>query len=76
MSKIAEKKAVEAYPKVLSPYYGDNILDRNVDCRAGYINGYDQAFQDFIEKAKEFFIEQHAGMFTQFKNYMQDESKD
>lgn len=31
--------------------------------------------QDFLEKAKEFFIEQHAGMFTQFKNYMQNESE-
>lgn len=53
MSKIAEKKALEAYPKAPSPYYDDHILDRNVNCRVGYIKGYDQAMQDI----KEFFYD-------------------
>lgn len=73
MSKISEQKALEAYPILFGERNGyDNTFK---DRRESYIKGYDQAMQDFLEKAKEFFIEQHAGMFTQFKNYMQDESE-
>lgn len=63
MSKISEQKALEAYPKALSPYYDDNIIDRNVNCRVGYIKGYDQAMQDLLEKAEKFFNEE---LFTRF----------
>jgi hypothetical protein len=88
MSKIAEEKALEAYPKALSPYYGDDILDRNINCRAGYVKGYDTAMQDFLEKACEWledtqlenFICRDDGVYfdnekliEQFKNYMQNE---
>ena len=76
MSNIAEQKALEAYPII----EGNSIdwgqyEDLNEDTREAYIVGYDQAMQDFLEKAKEFFIENHIGMFTQFKNYMQNESE-
>ena len=47
MSKIAEKKAVEAYPKALIGNL-DNLK------KDGFIKGYNQAMQDFMEKAKEF----------------------
>lgn len=67
----ARKKALETYPVIPSPYYGGDE-DRNLKYRFGFVKGYDQAMQDFLEKAKEFFIEKHAGMFNQFKNYMQD----
>ncbi len=50
MSKISEQKALEAYPQEY-----DNLLDANVDRRIGYRQGYDQAFQDFLEKAEKFF---------------------
>lgn len=85
MSKISEKKALEAYPKAPSPYYDDHILDRNVNCRAGYIKGYDQAMQDFMEKAEELlYFQLNNGsiecgniekLIEQFKNYMQDDTK-
>lgn len=45
MSKIAEKKALEAYPIA---YYrnGGGIDDANASDRAVYEEGYDQAMQD------------------------------
>ena len=86
MSKIAENKAWEAYPKALSPYYDDHILDRNVNCRVGYIKGYDQAMQDFLNKACEWILYHFtdSSLYNThtdeeikelFKNYMQDESE-
>ena len=86
MSKIAEQKAFEEYPK--------SYVDENTGSREGYIKGYDQAMQDFLEKAEEFFNEQfyihphdcHVAQYVsdtplediddfveQFKNYMQNE---
>ena len=47
MSKIAEKKALEAYPILFSERNGyDNTFK---DRRESYIKGYDQAMQDIKE---------------------------
>jgi hypothetical protein len=82
MSKIAEKKALEAYPIV---YYlnGGGIDDANTSDRAVYEEGYDQAIQDFLEKAERwleihmpFGEVSHESVYDciqGFKNYMQDE---
>ena len=79
MSKISEQKALEAYP---SKY--DDLLESNVHRRIGYKQGYDQAMQDFLEKACEGWstIPDDTYGFNpckiyveQFKNYMQDESE-
>ena len=82
MSKIAEQKAFEAYPIA---YYrnGGGIDDANASDRAVYEEGYDQAMQDFWEKAEEFlYLQLNNGsiecgniekLIEQFKNYMQDE---
>ena len=70
MSKIAEKRVIELGhfkgPFSREEFTANDIFDACVEC-------YDEAIQDFLEKAKEFFVEKHIGMFTQFKNYMQDE---
>lgn len=67
MSKIAEQKALEAYPiKRYRIYYGLPRIDGegpftddvNIPQRNAYIKGYDQAMKDFLEKAEEFFYEQ------------------
>lgn len=58
MSKIAEQKALEAYPIDIIPdddTMGFTSSDRNEIIRLGYIKGYDQAMQDFMEKAEKFF---------------------
>ena len=52
MSKIAEQKALEAYPILFSERNGyDNTFK---DRRESYIKGYDQAMQDFLEKAERY----------------------
>ena len=50
MSKIAEQKALKAYPIA---YFrnGGGIDDANANDRAVYEEGYEQAMQDFLEKA-------------------------
>lgn len=81
MSKIAEQKALEAYPIA---YYrnGGGIDDANAFNRAVYEEGYDQATQDFMEKAEMYlryrvYYNTHPNNINvaieQFKNYMQDE---
>lgn len=80
MSKIAEQKALKAYPE-----HGGK--------RECYIKGYDQAMQDFLKKAEGFltgrvvlcfrvsWTEQQTpfldfnikNIVEQFKNYMQNE---
>ena len=89
MSKLAEQKALEAYPK-------DKLTAVEAVNRAkrfGYIQGYDQAMQDFMEKAEKFFNEELFTRFSgkeyrvtsnkcmnlqqfieQFKNYMKNEN--
>lgn len=88
MSKTAEQKALEAYP---IEYYrnGGGIDDANASDRAVYEEGYDQAFQDFMEKAEEWFEDTQLENFIcrddgiyfenerfieQFKNYMKKEA--
>ena len=72
MSKISEQKALEEYPT----YY---FFEK----REGYIKGYDQAFQYFMEKAEEFlYLQLNNGsiecgniekLIDDFKNYIQNE---
>jgi hypothetical protein len=82
MSKIAEKKALEAYPILFSERNGhDNSFK---DRRESYIKGYNQAMQDFLEKTEEFlYLQLNNGsiecgniekLIEQFKNYIQNES--
>ena len=83
MSKIAEQKALEAYP--IFKLYNEQCMmeeDVNLKYRIGYEEGYDQAMRDFLEKAEEFFNDMYDTMgkpalgkktIEQFKNYMQDE---
>ena len=70
MSKIAEEKALDAYPQKY-----DNLLDTNVHRRIGYRQGYEQAMQDFLEKAMEYFKGKpiHPFWVEHFKNYMEEE---
>ncbi|MBP5722053.1 MAG: hypothetical protein J6X18_00515 [Bacteroidales bacterium] len=76
MSKIAEQKSLEAYPQKY-----DNLLDANVNRRIGYRQGYEQAMQDFMDKACEWFEikiicyskREYEELIEQFKNYMQNE---
>lgn len=58
MSKISERKALEEYPLILPPYKTNIEAETHVIHafnREGYIVGYDQAMQDFLEKAEKFF---------------------
>ena len=76
MSKIAEQKALEAYP--FEPIEcGGGIADSNSEYRGLYQDGYDQAMQDFLEKAEKvltermYFSDDEA---KEFKNYMKKEA--
>ena len=76
MSKISEQKALEEYPVV--EFFNENgmLEDAYRDIRIGYEEGYDQAMQDFLEKAERSFLilfDSPIDKFEQFKNYMQDE---
>ena len=53
MSKIAEQKALEAYPPHYQKLAGDGYFDMSLEKREGYIRGYNQALQDI----KEFFYD-------------------
>ena len=56
MSKISEQKALEAYPirkEWVGNQYG-GLEDINSLSREKYQEGYDQAFQDFMEKAERY----------------------
>lgn len=85
--KISEKKALEAYPIDIIPdddTMGFTSSDRNEVIRLGYIKGYDQAMQDFMEKAEKwleihmpFGEVSHESVYDciqEFKNYMQNEN--
>lgn len=89
MSKIAEQKALEAYPQKIG-YTDMGDVDWNLPQRNAYLLGYDQAMQDFLEKAEKFFKNElyvsvsdqicSQNDFTSmpnfvkyFKNYMQNE---
>lgn len=84
MSKIAETKALEAYPILIGKDSVEKGFDWNEEYREVYIQGYDQAMQDFLEKAEKYLVphiqsillgDMHdTSVFVQdFKNYMQDE---
>ena len=78
MSKISEQKAIELYPENKSYYRIEGWIDVNKEERVGYIKGYDQAMQDFLEKACEWLSKQPMSRpvfwtVEDFKNYMQDE---
>lgn len=70
MSKIAEQKALETYPEIEGSetyfdrdYICTKPIDLNKQRRQGYIKGYEQAMQDFLDKAEEFFNKE---LFTRF----------
>lgn len=83
MNKISEQKALEEYPK--ETYYDRDVcdyVDVNATRRDGYIKGYEQAMQDFLEKASKYLfdnlphtwdITQTVSFIDNFKIYMQDE---
>lgn len=90
MSKIAEQKSLGEYPKINHPYSTD--VEREIDAkrayyRTAYIVGYDQAMQDFLERACTFLknrtmaelcldsesTELVDDFIEDFKDYMQDE---
>jgi hypothetical protein len=59
--KTAEEKALEEYPLPKEETESTSFINQetfNSAKRTGYIVGYNQAFQDFLEKAEEFFYEQ------------------
>jgi hypothetical protein len=84
MSKIAEEKALEAYPLPKEESHSTSFINQetfNSAKRTGYIVGYDQAMQDFMEKACEW-IEikiicyskrEYEELIEQFKNYIKEE---
>ena len=79
MSKIGEQKALEAYP--ICNCYNEQYMmqeDVNLESRIGYAEGYDQAMQDFLEKACEWLSKQPMSRpvfwtIEDFKNHMQNE---
>lgn len=91
MSKIAEQKAFEEYPLPKEETESTSFINQetfNSAKRTGYIVGYDQAMQDFLEKACEYLRMEFVDMWLRyirghsmddeikmFKNYMQDESE-
>ena len=80
MSKISEQKALEAYPPEYEQEDFDKTWDMNIQYREPYIKGYDQAMQDFLEKACYYLKstlqeddETNDFIVQQFKNYMENE---
>lgn len=88
MSKIAEQKALEAYPD--TTIFRLDIEDKNKPKREEYIKGYDKAIQDFEEFIYDKFnihphnchviqydsntpLESMDDFIKQIENYMQDE---
>lgn len=56
MSKIAEQKALEEYPKPTEETYSTGFITKetfNVSKRTGYVKGYDQACSDIKSKVQE-----------------------
>jgi len=69
LEEAAEKYAYNEWPSVGIP---NTVIE--LAFKAGAEWQKQKTLQNFIEKAKEFFIEKHTGMFTQFKNYMENEN--
>lgn len=91
MSKIAENKALEAYPikeEWVGNQYG-GLEDTNSLSREKYQQGYNQAMQDFLEKAVKwlddnqrtyreydesgFYHKENQHLIEDFKNYIENE---
>lgn len=74
---IAEQKALEEYP--MDEYEFDKAKKSDIERkRFAYIKGYDQAFEDFLEKACKWLSKQHMSRpifwtIEDFKNYMKNE---
>lgn len=77
MSDISKQKALEAYPLPKEESYSTAFINQetfNSAKRTGYEKGYDQAMQDFLEKAEKiltermYFSDDEA---KEFKNYIQ-----
>ena len=79
MSKIAEKKALGTYPEIEGSetyfdrdYICTKPIDLNRQRREGYVKGYDQAMQDFMEKAvsilSEHFFDDNYELLSRFSN--------
>ena len=67
MSKIAEQKALEAYPRAKEEPYSTGFINKetlNSSKREGYIAGYDQAMKDIQEQAEKSVIEKSNGEVT------------
>lgn len=65
MSKIAEQKALEAYPMVVS--------EQTISCRLSYSEGYDKAIQDF----EEFLRKNNRGqLIRRFEDYIFKEKEE
>lgn len=85
MSKIAEQKALEIYPQKIG-YTDMGDVDWNLPQRNAYLLGYDQAMQDFLDKAEKWILhntmrellldsestELVEDFVDDFKNYMKD----
>ena len=65
--------------------YPKSYIDENIGSREGYTKGYNQAMQDFMEKAEMYlktrvYYNMHSNNVTktiqEFKNYMQNEIQD
>ena len=91
MSKIAVQKSFKEYPLLtIKDFERVEVFDDKIFERQAYIKGYDQAMQDFLEKAckyiensqMEYFICCDDGIcfesekfVERFKNYMKNESE-
>jgi len=80
MSKTAEKKALEAYPISVSKTSVEAGFDWNEEYRDVFMEGYEQAMEDFMEKACEWLNEYENGttiididsFIKGFKKYMEE----
>jgi hypothetical protein len=63
MSKIAEKKALEIYPDIEINW---TMTDRTKE-RMIYADGYDQAMQDFLEKACDYLKRNYPSIFDTYQ---------
>ena len=73
MSKIAEQKALEAYP--YNRAYTDNDVeyDGNFCNRLPYIEGYEQAEKDTVERACTWLSRHYDIDLARFRKSMEDE---
>ena len=68
MSKMAEKRALEAYPISVSKNSVEAGFDWNEEYRDVFMEGYNQAMEDIMEKAVEW-LEYNFNMPGDFKEH-------